>query len=302
MPKFNRRRSHSRSTNLKLKLSLYEKYNDDSPSEDEPEQLYSADEGINFDFTAKEMLENVGVLYSLCADYVNNKYLSTLMYMALRHLGYSWRDVDSFLSTVGGMTAETCHKHSQIFLNKDIDEFCADERGGKQRASFYDLYPELEGLAYVFTVEACSRKACSFTLKELADYIDEQYYVLTGENKVDQHLVRSISNLRLDLRRWGINYSSNKIRPYWIGHEREDVVEHRERLVKYFLSREDHYYTVTNDEHPQWILPVSADPVIILCELALFEFYWREVFRFFLSKVTTSRHLGPTRFLANGGW
>jgi hypothetical protein len=274
MPKLNRRRSHSRSINPKTKLSFNavpEKNNDDSPPEDEPELLYSADEGEHFDFTAGEMLENIGGLYSLCADFVSDKYLSTLIYVALRHFGYSWRDVDSFLCTVGGMTAETCQKHSQIFLNKDIDVFCADGRGGKQCASFYDLYPELEALARAFTVEACSRKECSFTLKELADYIDEQFYILTGDNKVDQRLARSIPSLRLDLRRWGIFYSSNKIRPYWIGHERQDVVEHRERVVNYFLSREDHYYTVTNGEHPQWVHSVSPDPVIILCELPLFK-------------------------------
>lgn len=271
MPKYNRRRSQSRSTYRKTELRTYpvsEKDIDDSQSEEDLEEQYSAVEGAGFDFSAKEMLDDISALYSLCAESVNNKYLSTLMYVTLRHLGCSWRDVDSFLSTVGAMTAETCHKHSQTFLTKDIDDFCADGRGGKQIASFYDLYPELEELARLFTIEGCSRKDCSFTVKELADYIDDQYYILTEERKGNQPLVRSVQSLRLDFRRWGIHYSANKIRPYWIGHERDDVVEHREQVVNYFLSREDDYYTVSKGEDPRWILPVSADPVIILCELS----------------------------------
>jgi hypothetical protein len=142
MPKYNRRRSHSRNTYRKTKLrthSVSERDANDSPPEDELEERYTADEGERFDFSAKEMLDDISTLYSLCAESVNNKYLSTLMYVTLRHLGCPWRHVDSFLSTVGGMTAETCHKHSQTFLNKDIDEFCADGRGGRQTASFYDL-------------------------------------------------------------------------------------------------------------------------------------------------------------------
>jgi hypothetical protein len=276
MPKVNRRRSHSRINNLKVKFTtnrVSEENNDDSPSEDEAEQPYGRDVRESVDFVAKEMLENISVLYTLCAESVSNKYLSTLMYITLRHFGYSWRDVDLFLGAVGGMTAETCHKHSQTFLNKDIDDFCCEGRGGKQSASFYDLYPELEELARVFTVEGCSRKDCSFTIQELADYVDDQYYILTEEKRGDQPLVRSVQSLRLDLRRWGIHYSANKIRPYWIGHEREDVVEHRERVVYYFLSREDHYYTVSQGEDPKWILPVSSDPVIILCES---NFLWFE--------------------------
>ena len=183
MPKVNRRRSHSRKINPKLKSSsnsIFEINNDDYLPEGEPEQLDDSDEELSFDFTAKEMLDHISVLYALCAESVNNKYLSTLMYVTLRHFGYSWRDVDFFLSNIGAMTAETCHRHSQTFLNEDIDHFCVDGRGGKQATSFYDLYPELEELARVFAVEGCSRKESNFTVKELAEYIDEQYYILIG--------------------------------------------------------------------------------------------------------------------------
>jgi hypothetical protein len=99
-------------------------------------------------------------------------------------------------------------------------------------------------------IEECSRKDSSFTVKELADHIDNQNYTLTGEMKGNQPLVRLAPSLCLDLRRWGIHYSASKIRPYWIGHECEDVIEHRRQIVNYFLSREDHYYTVSEGEDP----------------------------------------------------
>jgi hypothetical protein len=86
---------------------VYERDTDDSPPEDEPEERYNADEGEGFDLTVKEMLDDISNLYSLRAESVNNKYLSTLMYVTLRHVGYSWRQVDSFLSSVGEMTART---------------------------------------------------------------------------------------------------------------------------------------------------------------------------------------------------
>ena len=300
MPKFNKRRYHSRKVNPNLKPSsnsFFDEKNDDHVSKEEPEQLYDSNDGKSFDFTAKEMIDNISVLFALCAESVNTKYLSTLMYLTLRHLDYSWRHVDSFLKNIGAMTAQTCHKYSQCFLNEDIDQFCTHERGGKQCASFYDLYPELEELALVFAVEGCSRKDSSFTVKELAEHIDEQYFILTGEKKETEALVRSVESIRLDLRRWGIHYSANKIRPYWIGHEREDVVDHRKKLIDYFLSRETHYYTVSQGADPKWIPPVSSKPVILLCESDFLTFKQRDnFFLFLLLKVTMNRHLGPTKF------
>lgn len=94
-----------------------------------------------------------------------------------------------------------------------------------------------------------------------------QYHLLTGEKKKTNELVRSVQSLSLDLRRWNINYGANKLRPFFIGHERQDVVEHRTKLVDYFLSRQDLYYRITQGEDPQWIIPTSSNPVLLLCRL-----------------------------------
>ena len=58
------------------------------------------------------------------------------MYMSLRHLGHSWGDVESFLTSIGSMTIKTCHKWANILVNKDFDEFPIEERDGKRGDSF----------------------------------------------------------------------------------------------------------------------------------------------------------------------
>jgi hypothetical protein len=49
-----------------------------------------------------------------------------------------------------------------------------------------------------------------------------------------------------------------------LGHERDDVVNHRDKFIDYFLSRKNHYYTLTDDETPAWISPTQR-PCILMC-------------------------------------
>ncbi|CAF0813934.1 unnamed protein product [Didymodactylos carnosus] len=112
----------------------------------------------------------------------------------------------------------------------------------------------------VFAIEACARRAASFTVQELAEYIDFKYYELIGTKKTNTGLIRSAESVRLDMRKWGINYSANGNRSYYTGHERPDVIEHRKKIIDYFLAREKMYYRLTEDDDPQWI----TTPVILI--------------------------------------
>jgi hypothetical protein len=91
------------------------------------------------------------------------------------------------------------------------------------------------------------------------------FYELNNLKKVDQGLVRSAESCRLDLRRFGSKLTANAGRPYFLGHEREDVLKHRERFVKYSTEQEAHFYTITNDTVPQWKIP-TAPPTTLLCK------------------------------------
>ncbi|CAM4786006.1 unnamed protein product [Rotaria magnacalcarata] len=184
--------------------------------------------------------------------------------MSLRHLGHTWRDVDSFLTLIGGTTIKTCHNWTNILVNKDFDEFTIDERGGKRGDSFWDCYPDLELEAKQFVYQECSKTEATFTVETLARFIDQRFYELNNLKKIDQQLVRSVESCRLDLRRFGVKFTANSSRPYFFGHEREDVVTHRQEFVKYFIEREQHFYTITNDAVPQWRIPTTASTILLL--------------------------------------
>ncbi|CAF2041902.1 unnamed protein product [Rotaria magnacalcarata] len=210
-------------------------------------------------------VSDIGDIYELCKTYCSTRYLSVLIYLTLRHFNVSCRDTDAFLKDIGSYTRETSHNWSWKFLNGNFDEFINDKRGGKRGDSFYDIYPELEEEARAFAVIQCNKKAASFTAYELAQFIDNRYYEINDIQKNDLKLVRSVECCRLDLRRWGAHFDINSNRPYFEGHERSDVREHREQFVRQFLTNQDSYYTVNSDEDPSWNKQKSSRPTILIC-------------------------------------
>ena len=60
-----------------------------------------------------------------------------------------------------------------------------------------------------------------------------------------------MESCRRDLRRWSAKFQSNFQRPYFEGHERPDVVAHRQGFVSYFPQNKNQYYTITNDDQPK---------------------------------------------------
>ena len=76
--------------------------------------------------------------------------------------------------------------------------------------------------------------------------------------------------LSLDISRWGIFYGANGNSPYWEGHERLDVVQSRDNLIDYFISRSEHYYRITDDTEPKWINPTEKPCVLFFHDEATF--------------------------------
>ncbi|CAF4708506.1 unnamed protein product, partial [Rotaria socialis] len=86
---------------------------------------------------------------------------------------------------------------------------------------------------------------------DLANFVDQKYYELTNTTKdKNANFVQSIQLYHLDLRHWGFRFDSNSERPYFKGHERPEIITHCETLIKYFLEKKDHFYTISNDENP----------------------------------------------------
>ncbi|CAF2060717.1 unnamed protein product [Rotaria magnacalcarata] len=265
MPKVNRRRSHSRHVNSRRSIdSIKSNDTETFSSEDETILFHPGGDIDDINFSNGFVLNDISDLFTFCEEQINTRFISVLIYMSLRHLSHTWRDVDSFLTSIGGTTIKTCHKWTNILVNKDFDEFTIDERGGKRGDSFWDCYPDLELEAKQFVYQECSKTEATFTVETLARFIDQRFYELNNLKKIDQQLVRSVESCRLDLRRFGVKFTANSSRPYFLGHEREDVVKHRQEFVKYFIEREQHFYTITNDAVPQWRIPTTA-PTILLC-------------------------------------
>ena len=151
----------------------------------------SAHEQEKFLLKDKINILDIGDLFEIVKNQTSTRSLSVLIYLSSTYFGVSCRKTDLFLRQIGSFGAETCHRCGEIFLNGDLDEFLEDGRGrGQREPSFYDVFPELENMAKLYALEACQMKSASFTSLELAQYLDKQYYDLTGE-------VRALESLNL---------------------------------------------------------------------------------------------------------
>ena len=286
MPKKSKRKSHSDKAFSKRWSG---KNSDELPAvrkEDEEEfenvvgmevdDEESDDEGGERSFKDKLDLPTIGDLFQMCKSACGSRKLSVLIYMILRHMDHSWQQVDDILHTFGAYRCRTAHKWAEVFLAGDPEAFDEEGRGGKHCDSFYDMLPELETEDKAFAIESCSRKSADFTTVELANFVDHKFYELTQTTKTGTVLVRSIESCRLDLRTWGAKFEPNTQRPYFEGHERPDVVAHRQEFISHFLHRKDHYYTITDDDQPKWTTPTKK-PCVLICKYSFFTKFRRKI-------------------------
>jgi hypothetical protein len=263
MPKPNRRTTQSRSASARR----WENETIPSPP-DFPNDEYHVDvDNLKLNFMEKLTLSNIKDLAEMCRLKCNTKYLSVLLYMSLRYFKIKWNDIDEYLKSIAFMTAETSHKWADIFLDGDHKEFTRDSRGGKHSDSFYDIYPEIEVDAKAFVAEKCSQKSGEFKAMDLVRFINEEYCELNDiDEQVGGGYIRSERSCQLDLRRWGAKFEANAQRSYFEGHERDDVVKHRNEFINYFLEHKDFYHTITDGETPAWSLPVKSPQRILICK------------------------------------
>ena len=175
-----------------------------------------------------------------------------------------WRKLREAEGRLEGVV-ETAHQWAESFLSGDLEVLDEEGRGGKHCESLFDVFPELETEAKAFAIKCCSRKTADFTVVDLANFVDRKLYEITQTVKATDCLVHSIESCRLDLRRWGAKFRANSQRPYFEGHERADVVAHRQEFVTYFRERKDQYYTITEGEQPAWQIPIQK-PTILICK------------------------------------
>jgi hypothetical protein len=265
MPKVKRQRKHNiEAIRRRWSSDVQSTENSGSSSDGEflsPESIDLSE--INF--SDSSIIDNIRDLFTFCKERLNNRHLSVLLYMSLRFFGKSWREIDAFLTAIGAMTTKSAHKWSDILINDDFNEILIDQRGGKRFDSFWDAYPDLEIETKQFVTDQCSKKEATFTIERLVEFIDDRVHEIDGTVKDDSSKKRSIESCRLDLRRFGAKYTGNKARPYFLGHERDDVVNYRQEFVNYFVNNQSNFYCLSEDPEPKWILP-NKDATILICK------------------------------------
>jgi hypothetical protein len=201
-------------------------------------------------------LESVRDLFSLLIDSfegfnaIHKRILSTSIYTLLRLVGQTFNSSREILNTLKLSRAQTCQEWCETIMDEDdLSVILRDGRGYYKRITFYESCPELELEAKAFVLESASTIKCSFDLLTLAQFVDkrfrENYSELFEGSKFDSSkLVRSEESCRADLVKWGYRYGKNTCRPYFLGHERDDVVASRKKLVSYLLHNKELYYTV----------------------------------------------------------
>ena len=127
----------------------------------------------------------------------------------------------------------------------------------------------METEAKIYVDQQASKKECDFNLKNMALFISEKYLEITGETKTDNNLIRSERMMGFDLRRWAIDFNRNTKKPFFEGHERSDVVEHRKEFISYFLKRKDHFYYIGNDSL-EWKKPIEKPSILIFHDESTF--------------------------------
>ena len=269
MPKLSKRRSQSR-TLLYRRLTIENTKNQNTDehctSEEEKNTIIDYEEEFQpLDFLDESMVDNIADFFELCRSSCNLKYLSVLLYMTMRHFEVTWCDCDDFLKKIGALKSETAYKWTRSFVLGNFDQFCSEHRGGKHNSKLYDYFYELEVQGKIFALQQCLKKPANFTAKHLANVIDSKFYEITDAIKNDNDpLIRSLASCRLDLRKWGARFEQNSQRPCFEDHDRSDVIEDREKFIQYFLDHKDHYYTVSEDDNPLWVVPSKSPPRILL--------------------------------------
>ena len=264
MPHRSRRRIHASRYGFQREATESSSERDSDSSMETEMKQHMMDE-TDSDFMSRLDIESIKDLFALCQEKCGSRLLSSLIYMIMRFANHTWRSIDELLNLIGGQRCEASHRSAETFLSGGLEMVSTDGRGGKRHEPLYEIFPELEIEGRAFAITRCGEKSCSFKVSDLVDFIDQRFYALTDTKKMDDRPIRSETSCRLDIRRWGGLFEKNSQRPYFQGHERADVIEHRSKFTSYFINRLDHYYTVSSGDQPTWCHP-SKKPCVVLCE------------------------------------
>jgi hypothetical protein len=220
-------------------------------------------------------MDNIRDLICILVDFipqfgaVHCRILSTIIYLLLRNLEMPYEKCRDMLKVLGLLSIQIVH--SWVLTIIDEDDICIilrDGRKGHKNNKFYDEYPEIEMKAKAYAIDRASKKKSNFDTKDLANFVDclfkETYPDLLVKMEWDPtKLIRSEESCRVDLLKWGAKFDKNKNRPYFEGHEREDVIICRKEFVSYFDKHKDcYFYPKLISEGTEWNIPLRKKRIL----------------------------------------
>jgi hypothetical protein len=104
-----------------------------------------------------------------------DRILSLIIYILLRHLKLKYNYIGSVLNLLNCMTVKYAHMWSEIIIEEGVISVLVDNRGKFERSDFYEMYPDILTAAKLFSLQNASRKNATFTVSHLARFITEKF-------------------------------------------------------------------------------------------------------------------------------
>ncbi|CAF1128623.1 unnamed protein product, partial [Brachionus calyciflorus] len=169
--------------------------------------------------------------------------------------------------------------HVDIDLIAEILEFCLDRHCNKRNLSVL-IFSILRNFSVTFrdaelflsqincmSDKSAAKQLFKFKTEPLVDLVEDGRELTKSSDSVN-NLIRSERMVRNDLKAWGYEYKRNSKRPYFLGHERQDVVNDRNQLIDYFVNRKEDYYKI--NENLEWIFPEDKPTILIFHDESTF--------------------------------
>lgn len=119
---------------------------------------------------------------------IHDRLFSVIIYVLLRQHSVDFETVRNVLKQLDCLQIQTAHGWAKTLHDEDDPlNLCRDERGEFERDTFYAHFPDLEEEAKMFAKVQCSKKNCSFTVKDLAVFINKRHLEMLNEKDNDKN-------------------------------------------------------------------------------------------------------------------
>jgi hypothetical protein len=186
------------------------------------------------------------------------------IYMMLALSGIPRKKIKTMLSLLGTLHSNTAYNYVSKFINGDEEILFEENRGKYHRDTIFERIPDLSEDIKEFTINKVSEKNAKFTIDILLKFAIKKL------KEYEPHInsIQTISSRALNklITGFGFFWGKNKMRVYFNGHERVDVVDARKSFVKYFTDNRDKFYIYSKNAKDDytWSNPRKSEARILI--------------------------------------